>query len=124
MIGIQVSFSDGPFSGAMLVSGRVHPVRILANLTIVSWTCMLFGGAFGNPNLRQLDAGKGQKFTNEDTTKKMDGFVTGAVTFVENMAISGISWYFSLNVIKSQGCKLFFLGNITLRDCKIPFGIL
>ena len=114
MIGIQVSFSDGPFSGAMLVSGRVHPVRILANLTIVSWTCML----------RQLDAGKGQKFTNEDTTKKMDGFVTGAVTFVENMAISGISWYFSLNVIKSQGCKLFFLGNITLRDCKIPFGIL
>lgn len=51
---------------------------------------------------------------------KIDGSVKGAVTFFEYMAIFGISWYFWLNFIKSQGCKLFFLGNITLRKVRFP----
>lgn len=53
--------------------------------------------------------------------KKNDGFVKGAVTFFENMVISGISWNVWLNVIKSQGFfLLFFLGNITLRKVRFP----
>ena len=38
MVGILVSFWDGPFSGAMLVSGPILPFRLLWNHFSVRWT--------------------------------------------------------------------------------------